>query len=159
MSSPKSAPGSRTRSRERAGYEGIWHARAHVNILLDTNIVIALIKRDAAVLERLRACAPRDVAISAVVLHELYYGAFKSAHVSRNLAVVEGLRFAVLDLDPDDARHAGEIRALLAKAGTPIGPYDVLIAGQARARRLTLVTRNTAEFARVPDLAIEDWHA
>lgn len=127
--------------------------------LLDTNIVIALIKRDPAVLERLRACEPRDVAISAIVLHELYYGAFKSARVSHNVTVVEGLRFAVLDLDPADARHAGEVRAWLAKEGTPIGPYDVLIAGQARARGLTLVTRNAAEFARVPDLAIEGWHA
>jgi tRNA(fMet)-specific endonuclease VapC len=65
----------------------------------------------------------------------------------------------VLEFDQEDARQAGEIRALLALRGTPIGPYDVLIAGQAKARRLTLVTRNTAEFSRVHDLRIENWES
>jgi tRNA(fMet)-specific endonuclease VapC len=70
---------------------------------------------------------------------------------------VDGLRFPVLEFDQDDARHAGEIRAQLASKGTAIGPNDVLIAGQARARRLTLVTHNTTEFARVHGLKLEDW--
>jgi tRNA(fMet)-specific endonuclease VapC len=70
---------------------------------------------------------------------------------------VDGLRFPVVEFDHDDARHAGEIRAQLASKGTPIGPYDVLIAGQARARKLTLVTHNSAEFVRVPGLKVEDW--
>ncbi len=63
----------------------------------------------------------------------------------------------MLDLDREDARAAGEIRAALARQGTPIGPYDVLIAGQAKARALTLVTGNLAEFQRVEGLRIEDW--
>jgi tRNA(fMet)-specific endonuclease VapC len=63
----------------------------------------------------------------------------------------------VLEFDEEDARHAGEIRAQLASKGTPIGPFDVLIAGQARARELTLVTHNTSEFRRVPGLKVEDW--
>jgi tRNA(fMet)-specific endonuclease VapC len=70
---------------------------------------------------------------------------------------VESLRFTVLEADQDDARHAGEIRAQLASRGTPTGPYDVLIAGQARARKLTLVTHNTTEFTRVQGLKVEDW--
>jgi tRNA(fMet)-specific endonuclease VapC len=57
----------------------------------------------------------------------------------------------------EDAREAGEIRATLAEAGTPIGPYDLLIAGQARARALVVVTHNTREFSRVAGLQTEDW--
>jgi tRNA(fMet)-specific endonuclease VapC len=63
----------------------------------------------------------------------------------------------VLEFDKEDARRSGQIRALLASKGTPIGPYDVLIAGQAIARNLTLITHNTDEFRRVPGLRIEDW--
>ena len=73
------------------------------------------------------------------------------------MARVDALQFVVLEFDQDDARHAGEVRAHLASKGTPIGPYDVLIAGQARARKLTLVTHNTTEFQRVPGLKVEDW--
>jgi tRNA(fMet)-specific endonuclease VapC len=65
----------------------------------------------------------------------------------------------VLEFDKEDARQAGEVRALLASRGTPIGPYDVLIAGQAKARNLTLVTHNTDEFGRVPGLRCDDWQA
>jgi tRNA(fMet)-specific endonuclease VapC len=65
----------------------------------------------------------------------------------------------VVSFDAEDAQHAGEIRAQLASMGTPIGPYDALIAGQARARQLMLVTHNIREFVRVPGLQVEDWHA
>jgi tRNA(fMet)-specific endonuclease VapC len=65
----------------------------------------------------------------------------------------------VLDFDKEDAQQAGEVRALLASNGTPIGAYDVLIAGQAVARNLILVTHNTREFGRVPGLRLEDWQA
>ena len=63
----------------------------------------------------------------------------------------------MLSFDEEDARISGEIRAQLAKKGTPIGPYDVLIAGQALARGLTLVTANTREFSRVEGLRLVDW--
>ena len=95
--------------------------------------------------------------MSAVVIHELYYGAFKSQRVEKNVARVDGLRFPVLEFDQEDARQAGETRAHLASKGRPIGPYDVLIAGQAKARKLTLDTHNTTEFQRVPSLKVEDW--
>jgi tRNA(fMet)-specific endonuclease VapC len=107
--------------------------------------------------QRLRRCRPAEVFVSAIVMHELFYGAFRSARVERNLAVVEGLRFGVLEFSREDARAAGEIRAALAERGAPIGPYDVLIAGQAVARGLVLVTRNGAEFGRVVGLVVEDW--
>lgn len=73
------------------------------------------------------------------------------------MALVDGIALEVLAFDKEDARASGEIRALLAKNGRPIGPYDVFIAGQARARDLILVTHNVREFSRVPDLLIEDW--
>jgi tRNA(fMet)-specific endonuclease VapC len=107
----------------------------------------------------LRRFKPQDFAIPAVVAHELFYGAYKGQRTPENLALIDGLQFAVLEFDREDARQAGEIWAALAMAGTPIGPYDVLIAGQASARGLILITRNTREFARVPGLRFEDWEA
>jgi tRNA(fMet)-specific endonuclease VapC len=125
---------------------------------LDANVVIALLNGTTSPIAlRLRRLAPRGIGVPAVVMHELYYGAFKSQRVEANVARVDGLRFPVVEFDQDDAKHAGEIRAQLASKGTPIGPYDVLIAGQARARKLTLVTHNTSEFARVQGLKVEDW--
>jgi tRNA(fMet)-specific endonuclease VapC len=128
--------------------------------LLDANAVIALLNdTKSKTARRARRHKPGDVGISAIVAHELYYGAYRSQRMARNVALIDSLQFEVLEFDQEDARQAGEIRALLALRGTPIGPYDVLIAGQAKARRLTLVTRNTAEFARVQDLRIEDWES
>jgi tRNA(fMet)-specific endonuclease VapC len=126
--------------------------------LLDANAVIALLNdTKSAIARRVRRHAPRDFGVSAVVIHELYYGAFKSHRVEQNVARVDALQFSVLEFDEEDARQAGQIRADLASKGTPIGPYDVLIAGQAKARELTLVTHNTTEFERVPGLKLEDW--
>src|SRR5260370_9812209 len=107
-------------------------------------------------LTRLRQHQPRDFAIPSIVAHELYFRAYKSRHAADNLRRVEALQFEILDFDPEDARHAGEVRAQLALAGTPIGPYDVLIAGQALARSLTLVTHNTPEFHPVDGLTFTD---
>lgn len=76
----------------------------------------------------------------------------------RNVALVDGLLFDVLPLDNDDARHGGEIRAWLETRGEVIGAYDLLIAGQARSRGLTLVTRNVRAFERVPGLRVDNWH-
>ncbi|QND62930.1 type II toxin-antitoxin system VapC family toxin [Mesorhizobium loti] len=125
--------------------------------VLDTNAVIAVIKGDVSLLALLKRHRPQDFALSAVVVHELYYGAEKSQRRAENLARIEALQFPVLEFDREDARHAGEIRATLATLGTPIGPYDALIGGQARARNLTLITRNVREFERIKDLSIETW--
>mgnify|MGYP001571552912 CR=1 FL=1 len=127
--------------------------------LLDTNAVIALLDGNAGVLRRIRRKAPMDVGISSVVAHELYYGAFRSRRKESNVALVDALQFEVLDFDKEDARASGEIRAGLADTGKAIGPYDVLIAGQALARGLVLVTHNMGEFGRVAKLAVEDWES
>nr|WP_261378749.1 PIN domain-containing protein [Cupriavidus gilardii] len=94
-----------------------------------------------------------------MVAHELFYGAYKGQRTAENLARVEALQFEVLDFDREDARQAGELRAMLAAAGTPIGPYDVLIAGEAIARKLTLITRNVRQFQHVPTITVEDWES
>ena len=95
--------------------------------------------------------------MSVIAAHELFYGAYKSRRRTQNLARIDALQFAVLEFDKEDARQAGEIGAALAAVGRPIGPYDVLLAGQARARGLVLITHNTGEFSRVSGLRVEDW--
>lgn len=128
--------------------------------LLDTNAVIALIgKKSDRLVQRIFDSAPGSLAISPVVVHELYYGAYKSSRVEHNLETLRLLLadFAVLDFDQNDAVVSGAIRASLAMKGAPIGPYDVLIAGQAKARNLVLVTNNIRELERVDGLAVEDW--
>lgn len=128
--------------------------------LLDTNAVIALVtRRSEALMRRVEATEPGTLALSSIVAHELYFGAYRSQKIEFNLETLR-LLFAdlvILDLDREDARTAGEIRATLARQGTPIGLYVVLIAGQARARGLTLVTSNLSEFQRVDGLRLEDW--
>lgn len=129
-----------------------------MRFLLDTNIVIVLLNdATSRAAKRLREESPADVAVSSIVTHELYYGAFKSARTQHNLGLVDALQFPVVEFDREDARQAGAVRALLAGQGKPIGPYDALIAGQALARNLILVTSNLREFERVPGLALEDW--
>lgn len=129
-----------------------------MSYLLDTNTVIAVLNDPASKPSlRLRTHAPHEVAVSSIVMHELYYGAFKSAPSNKNVPLVDALQFEALAFDREDARHAGDIRAALARVGTPIGPYDILIAGQARARELILVTSNVREFSRVEGLLIENW--
>lgn len=127
--------------------------------LLDTNSLIAWTARKHEEMQRRMADNRGRVVLSSIVLYELYFGAFNSDKIDRNLREIDGLGIPALDFDRNDARAAGEIRATLRKMGTTIGPYDTLIAGQALARDLTLVTNNTREFARVAGLRVEDWTA
>lgn len=126
--------------------------------LLDTNAIISLLNnRCGGLALRARSHDPGDLCVSSIVMHELYYGAFKSQRSERNVALVDDLRFEVLDYDREDAREAGAIRAQLATQDQAIGPFDILIAGQAKARGLVLVNHNTGEFNRVSGLSVEDW--
>ncbi|MEX5636298.1 type II toxin-antitoxin system VapC family toxin [Parafrankia sp. FMc2] len=136
-----------------------------MNYLLDTNAVVALLRnKPLAVRERYRSAQASGeyLALSSVVLFELWYGVAKSSQVADNtdrLRVLLSGGMDLLDFDDEDARNAGQVRAALEKAGTPIGAYDVLIAGQALRRELTVVTANSSEFSRVPGLRSEDWTA
>ncbi|MEA2861642.1 MAG: tRNA(fMet)-specific endonuclease VapC [Methylobacteriaceae bacterium] len=132
-------------------------------ICLDTNAVIASInRRTPQVRSRLETALGQAgiIGIPTVVLFELRFGIAKSARPRENAAVLSA--FLALDVIPwpfeaEDADEAGQIRAELERAGASIGPYDVLIAAQARRRNAVLVTANTREFMRVPDLNVEDW--
>lgn len=127
--------------------------------LLDTNIVIYVLKqRPVEMLPIFNANASR-MAISSITLAELLHGAEKSSRVSENLAVVEDFcgRVEILPYGAKAAQHYGSIRAAIEKLGRPIGVNDLHIAGHARSEGLVLVTNNVSEFARVPALEIENW--
>ena len=127
--------------------------------LLDTNIVIYVIKRrPVEVLGLFNENAGR-MAISAITLAELIHGAEKSTRVAQNLAVVDDFasRLEVLPYTSRASQHYGAIRAVLERAGRPIGVNDLHIAAHARSEGLTLVTNNLAEFERVPGLLTENW--
>lgn len=128
--------------------------------LLDTNACIAYLNNpQSSVRYHLEKLKPSDVAVCSVVTAELFYGAMKSAAVARNLARLEEFLAPLVSLPftDDSARIFGSIRATLASNGTPIGPYDLQIASIALEHGLVLVTRNTREFIRVPNLQVEDW--
>jgi len=127
--------------------------------LLDTNIVIYVLKRrPVEVLSTFNANASR-MAISAITLAELLHGAEKSSRVSENMAAIEDFcsRLQVLPYGLKAAQHYGAIRAALEKLGQPIGVNDMHIAAHARSEGLVLVTNNLAEFARVPAMETENW--
>ena len=127
--------------------------------LLDTNIVIYVLKRrPVEVLSTFNANASR-MAMSSITLAELLHGAEKSSRVSENLAAIEDFcsRLEVLPYGPKAAQHYGAIRAALEKLGQPIGVNDMHIAAHARSEGLVLVTNNMGEFSRVPALETENW--
>lgn len=127
--------------------------------LLDTNIVIYVLKRrPVEVLSVFNQNASR-MAISAITLSELYHGAEKSSKVGENLAAIEDFcsRLDVLPYSSKAAQHYGAIRAGLEKLGQPIGVNDLHIAAHARSEGLIMVTNNVGEFARVPALEVENW--
>ena len=134
-------------------------------ICLDTNAVIAVLNDpSSAVRRRIDAAIGQGetFALSVVVLFELRYGAIKSARPERNGRRIDDFLagpIEVLPFMPEDAEEAGDIRVALEREGVPIGPYDVLIAAQARRHGALLVTANEREFARVPRLRFEDWAA
>jgi tRNA(fMet)-specific endonuclease VapC len=130
-----------------------------LKFMLDTNICIFTIKNRPAVVREAFKRHHGQMCISTITLMELIYGAEKSSYPERNLAEVESFaaRLEVLSYDQAAAAHSGQLRAELARAGTPVGPYDQMIAGHARSQGLILVTNNVREFERVPGLRIEDW--
>lgn len=135
-------------------------------IHLDANVAIALLNdRQPQVRARFDAAlgAGTPLALSIIVFHELMYGAAASERRKANedkIAIfIASARLTLLPFEAEDAREAAGIRADLKRAGAPIGPYDVLIAAQARRAGTTLVTANTREFERVPGLTVVDWSA
>lgn len=134
-----------------------------MNYLLDTNSCIALMSTSANSVQKRFARASRKGSkffVPSVVAFELWYGVFKSARQKENTERCELFFAGPLDTLPfqaADARMAGELRAELESAGRPIGAYDLLIAGQAVRYKMTLITANVSEFARVKGLVWDDW--
>ena len=134
-----------------------------MSYMLDTNACIALIKDPLSHVRRRfdqEIKSGFQIFVSSVTSFELFYGAAKSSRQHHNEISIGALLSRVhgtLAFDDDDAKAAGQIRAVLEKSGTPIGQYDVLIAGQALRRGLTLVTANEREFRRVRGLRWENW--
>jgi len=131
--------------------------------LLDTNACIALINRTSEPVRKRFSKAVESgepVWIPSVSLYELWYGVAKSVQTEANtlrLKMFLAGPVRVLEFGEEDARCAGEIRNTLERTGKPTGTYDLLIAGQALCRKLTLVTANARGFGRVKGLVWEDW--
>jgi tRNA(fMet)-specific endonuclease VapC len=127
--------------------------------LLDTNTCVYAIKRDPRVLRSLQEHSPDDFAISAITVAELWFGAAKSTRPQKTRSSVDAFLepFEILPFAAEAADEYAVIRLQLERGGRPIGERDLLIAATAKARRLTVVTHNVREFARVADLDTEDW--
>lgn len=128
--------------------------------LLDTNICIYIIKhKPREAIERFNTLQPSDIAISAITVSELEYGAQKSQRPQQNAAALQQflIPLEVLAFDQQAARIYGMIRANLERQGQVIGSLDMLIAAQAISEGVTLVTNNLGEFSRIPNLPLENW--
>ena len=129
-------------------------------LMLDTNICIYIIKnKPQSVREKLKEFDIGDLCISSITVSELYYGAYKSLHVEKNLLALEHfLRpFDILEYDLKASIEYGKIRASLEKSGKIIGGLDMMIAAHALTNKMTLVTNNTKEFERVENLILDNW--
>ena len=128
--------------------------------LLDTCCISDLVKGDSNTLHRLKNTSPSHVAISSVTAMELEYGLLHNPERAKKIrSLIQALisSMVVFPYTETDANHSAAIRALLRKSGTPIGNYDVLIAGTALSHELILVTSNEKEFRRISKLKIENW--
>ena len=131
-----------------------------MRVLLDTNICIYMIKnKPPEIRKHFEQFVPGDIAISSITVAELQYGVEKSAAREKNALALEAffLPLKLAAFDTDSALVYGKIRSALEKQGTPIGGMDMLIAAQAIAQNVTLVTHNLKEFSRVPGLKCETW--
>ena len=128
--------------------------------VLDTNTMIYFFKGIGHVSERLLATSPKDIGVPAIVLFELQTGIKKSQSPQKRMKQLNDLISAVyvLPFGAKESEMASRIRAQLEKEGTPIGPYEILIAGTALSHRATLITHNVKEFKRIKDLNVIDWY-
>jgi len=130
-----------------------------MKVLLDTDTCIAIINRDERVRAHLERVAPSQLRMSAITLAELEFGVAKSTQARRATFNVRTLlsKVAVVPFDESACERYGDLRALLERRGSPIGPLDTLIAAHALSLHWPLATHNTAEFRRVPGLKVVDW--
>lgn len=130
--------------------------------LLDTNTCIALIRqKPKETIKKLTTYQPGDIGVSTITIAELVHGAQKSKQMQQNMTALDQflLPLEVVEFDQNAAVAYGYIRAYLENKGTPIGSMDMLIGAHALSLDVALVTNNTREFKRIPDLRLEDWIA
>ena len=128
--------------------------------VLDTNICIYLIKKKYPNLQkRIESEELFNISISVITIAELEYGIANSSYPDRNRETLYNFLapFEIIPFTEQDTEIFGMIRAYLKKAGAPIGPYDLQIAAQCLSRKLCLITNNTKEFKRIPQLSIQNW--
>jgi tRNA(fMet)-specific endonuclease VapC len=131
-----------------------------MRFLLDTNAWIRILNQQASPIKnKFASMNPSDIALCSIVKSELYFGTYNSSRRAANLNLLINLfkQFKSLNFDDEAAEICGNIRAQLTRLGTPIGPYDLQIAGIALSNNMILVTHNTKEFSRITGLRIEDW--
>ncbi|MEA1893360.1 MAG: type II toxin-antitoxin system VapC family toxin [Campylobacterota bacterium] len=130
------------------------------DIMLDTNICIYIIKnKPQAVIQKFQEYNVGDISLSTITVSELYYGAYKSEYIEKNLLALEHFLqpFNIIEYDLKASIEYGQIRATLEKQGNIIGGLDMQIAAHARSLDMTLITNNTKEFIRVENLVIDNW--
>ncbi len=128
--------------------------------LLDIGCISDFVKNEVNTAKRLKNTSPSQIAISSITVMELEYGLLHDPQRAKKLKpLIQALisSVVILPYTEQDASYSAVIRAALRKAGTPIGSYDVLIAGTALSHQLILVTANEKEFQRIPQLLIENW--
>ncbi len=132
-----------------------------MKVLLDTNICIALMRGNEKAATRMAALAPEDCVVSVITVYELFTGVAKCREPERERAKVLRLLSSLRSVAFDEAaaKRAAQVRADLEKSGQTCGPYDLLLAGHARALGVGIATHNVAEFSRVDGLPVEDWLA
>ena len=128
--------------------------------LLDTNTIIYFFKDMGNVSKNLFLQSPKSIVVPSIVIYELEVGIRKSNNPDKRVGQLYELlqQVNILDFTQNEAKESAKIRADLEKAGTPIGPMDLLIAGCAKANNLILITRNLKEFERVANLKLENWY-
>jgi len=128
--------------------------------ILDTNTLIYYFKGMGNVSQKLLSKSPKNIGVPAIVLYELEVGIAKSDSPKKRMKQLQEIisLINIIPFSEKEAKVSASIRAILEKKGTPIGPYDILIAGTALAHQAVLVSRNTSEFERVDKLQIENWY-
>lgn len=132
-----------------------------MSYLLDTCTVSYFFRKEEGVLEKMKSLSPDDLKISSITFMEIEYGLALNPAMERKIRQVWKSfteKIEVLEFNIHDAKQTADLRRHLKEAGTPIGAYDLLLAGTALSRKLTFVTDNIKEFTRVPKLEVENWY-
>lgn len=128
--------------------------------LLDTCIVSYFFRKEEGVLKKIESLDPDELKLSSITIMEIEYGLALNPTIQRKIGRIwESFteQIEILEFTNHDAQQTANLRKHLKVAGTPIGAYDLLLAGTALSRKLTFVTDNMKEFTRVPELKVENW--